>query len=127
MTLAVHMRKSEKAMSSARQLLAANATKTHRGLIAVFGRHLVHGEHVAAKLVAWFNKVERLRLLADYTGTPLATKMQHGLCNRPVYSSRRSVRRSNCHSFMVGSWLESNIARSTPNDWEWQGLNELAL
>ena len=103
MTPAAYMRKSEKALSSARQLLAtgdadgacnrayyamfdaaqaallaasvgaaANATKTHRGLIAAFGQHLVLGGHVAAELGASLNKVERLRLLADYTGDPVS-------------------------------------------------------
>ena len=45
--------------------------KTHRGLIAAFGKHLVLGKHVAAELGASLNKVERLRTLADYTGDPI--------------------------------------------------------
>ena len=103
MTPAAYMRKSEQALSSARQLLAtgdadgacnrayyamfdaaqaallaanvgaaANATKTHRGLISAFGQHLVLGGHVAAELGSSLNKVERLRLLADYTGDPVS-------------------------------------------------------
>jgi uncharacterized protein (UPF0332 family) len=51
---------------------AANATKTHRGLISAFGQHLVLGGHVAAELGSSLNKVERLRLLADYTGDPVS-------------------------------------------------------
>jgi uncharacterized protein (UPF0332 family) len=51
---------------------ATNATKTHRGLIAAFGQHLVLGGHVAAELGSSLNKVERLRLLADYTGDPVS-------------------------------------------------------
>lgn len=51
---------------------AANATKTHRGLISVFGQHLVLGGHVASELGSSLNKVERLRLLADYTGDPVS-------------------------------------------------------
>lgn len=125
MTPAAYMRKSEQALSSARQLLttgdadgacnrayyamfdaaqaallaanvgaAANATKTHRGLIAAFGQHLVLGGHVAAELGASLNKVERLRLLAITPVTPSATKMQHGPCNRLIHSSRRSARLS---------------------------------
>jgi uncharacterized protein (UPF0332 family) len=51
---------------------AANTTKTHRGLISAFGQHLVLGGHVAAELGSVLNKVERLRLLADYTGDPVS-------------------------------------------------------
>ena len=103
MTPAAYMRKSEKALSSSRQLLAtgdadgacnrayytmfdaaqaallaanvgaaANTTKTHRGLISAFGQHRVLGGHVAAELGSSLNKVERLRLLADYTGDPVS-------------------------------------------------------
>ena len=103
MTPAAYMRKSEQALSSARQLLAtgdadgacnrayyamfdaahaallaanvetaANSTKTHRGLISAFGQHLVLGGHVASELGSSLNKVERLRLLADYTGDPVS-------------------------------------------------------
>lgn len=103
MTFASYMRKSEQALSSARQLLTAgdadgacnrayyamfdaahaallaanvettaSATKTHRGLISAFGQYLVKGGHVAAELGSSLNKVERLRLLADYTGDPVS-------------------------------------------------------
>jgi uncharacterized protein (UPF0332 family) len=51
---------------------AASAAKTHRGLISAFGQHLVLGGHVAAELGSSLNKVERLRLLADYTGDPVS-------------------------------------------------------
>lgn len=53
--------------------IAGPAAKTHRGLIAAFGKHLVQGGHVEAKFGGAINKVERLRLLADYTGDPVAT------------------------------------------------------
>ncbi len=49
-----------------------SATKTHRGLIAAFGQHLVLSGQVDAELGSSFNKVERLRLLADYTGDPVS-------------------------------------------------------
>ena len=58
-------------------LLAANvdisesAIKTHRGLIAAFGKHLVQGEHIGAEFGGALNKVERLRLLADTIGDPV--------------------------------------------------------
>lgn len=51
--------------------LPETSPKTHRGLIAAFGRHLVLGKHVAAEFGASLNKVERLRTLADYTGDPI--------------------------------------------------------
>ena len=103
MTPAAYMRKSEQALSSAHQLLAAgdvdgacnrayyamfdaahaallaanveetaSATKTHRGLISAFGKYLVLGGHVAPEVGASLNKVERLRLIADYTGDPVS-------------------------------------------------------
>jgi len=59
-------------------LRAANAemtdasVKTHRGLIAAFGRHLVQGKLIAPEYGAALNQVERLRLLADYTGDPVS-------------------------------------------------------
>lgn len=60
------------ARRSANVAETASATKTHRGLIAAFGKHLVHGGHVASELGSSLNKVERLRLLADYTGDPVS-------------------------------------------------------
>ena len=49
-----------------------SSAKTHRGLIAAFGKHLVLGGYIAAEFGASLNKVERLRLLADYTGDPVS-------------------------------------------------------
>lgn len=43
-------------------------TKTHRGLIAAFGRHLVNTGWIPAEFGKALNQVERIRLLADYTG-----------------------------------------------------------
>ena len=42
--------------------------RTHRGLIAAFGNHLVRTGSVSAELGKSLNQVERIRLLADYTG-----------------------------------------------------------
>ncbi len=53
---------------------AAPAIKTHRGLIAAFGQQLVMSGRVAAELGSSLNKVERLRLLADYTGDPVSAE-----------------------------------------------------
>ena len=42
--------------------------KTHNGLVAMFGKHLVHGNHIAAEHGSDLNKVQNLRELADYSG-----------------------------------------------------------
>jgi uncharacterized protein (UPF0332 family) len=42
--------------------------KTHNGLIAKFGQHLVLGGHLAATHGEALNAVQRLRQMADYTG-----------------------------------------------------------
>ena len=44
------------------------STKTHRGLIAAFGEQLVKIGKCEADLGRAINQVERIRLLADYTG-----------------------------------------------------------
>jgi uncharacterized protein (UPF0332 family) len=43
-------------------------TKTHRGLIGALGKHLVKTGLLAADAGKSLNQVERIRLLADYTG-----------------------------------------------------------
>ena len=43
-------------------------TRTHSGLIGAFGKHLVKTGRVQAALGRVLNQVERIRLLADYTG-----------------------------------------------------------
>jgi hypothetical protein len=40
-------------------------------LIASFGKYIVRPQLAPAELGGALNKVERLRLLADYTGTPI--------------------------------------------------------
>lgn len=54
------------ALLAANVWAAANAAKTHRGLLSAFGQHLVLGGQVPAELGSSLNKVQRLRLLADY-------------------------------------------------------------
>lgn len=58
-------------------LLAENrldykATKTHNGLIAQFGLHIVASGKIPRELGRTLNEVEQLRLLADYTGDEIA-------------------------------------------------------
>ncbi|MFM7759684.1 MAG: HEPN domain-containing protein [Burkholderiaceae bacterium] len=43
-------------------------TKTHSGLIAAFGLHIVSSGKISRELGRSLNEVEQLRLLADYTG-----------------------------------------------------------
>ena len=62
------------ALLAAKVGVTARATKTHRGLIAAFGQHLVLGGHLPGELGGALNKVERLRLLADYTGDPVSAE-----------------------------------------------------
>ncbi len=47
---------------------SGNTTRTHRGLIAAFGQWLVQPGTLPADLGRALNRVERARLLADYTG-----------------------------------------------------------
>lgn len=47
-----------------------DSAKTHRGLIAAFGKHLVLTGHVDAELGRCFNQVQTLRMMADYIGEP---------------------------------------------------------
>ncbi len=48
----------------------AEGYKTHGGLIAAFGKHLVTGGKVDAEFGRAINQVQRLRRIADYVGDP---------------------------------------------------------
>jgi uncharacterized protein (UPF0332 family) len=63
--------------------LAPVETKTHSGLIGAFGRHLVKTGRLPAELGRALNEVERVRLLADYTGD----KIDHEKANWAVDQS----------------------------------------
>lgn len=45
--------------------------KTHNGLIAKFGRHVVMTNRLAAEFGSDLNRVQNLRELADYSGDPV--------------------------------------------------------
>lgn len=47
-------------------------TKTHRGLIGAFGKHLVQTGLVAPEMGRSINAVEDIRTLADYSGDQVA-------------------------------------------------------
>lgn len=46
--------------------------KTHNGLIAKFGQHVVATGHLTAEYGSDLNKIQSLRALADYSGDPVA-------------------------------------------------------
>ena len=52
-------------------------TKTHRGLIAAFGQHLIKPGLLPIELGKLLNQVERIRLLADYTGEEIDADKTH--------------------------------------------------
>ena len=47
---------------------AAITTKTHTGLISVFSQHLIKTKQLPTELGRSLNKVEDIRLMADYLG-----------------------------------------------------------
>jgi HEPN domain len=71
-----YMRKAAQALASAHQLLAGGDSDgaCNRAYYAMFdaAHAALLGGHVASELGSSLNKVERLRLLADYTGDPVS-------------------------------------------------------
>jgi len=61
--------------------LSETPIRTHNGLIAMFGQHLVRTKHLDAEHGVAFNKVQNLRLLADYEGARSVSRMPHGRLN----------------------------------------------
>ncbi len=59
------------ALSSSRAPVETEMIKTHSGLIAAFSLHLVKTGQVPIELGKALNKIEDLRLIADYTGDPV--------------------------------------------------------
>lgn len=59
------------ALASVAPGLPPGSIKTHRGLIAAFGEYVVKTHRMEAELGRTLNQVERIRLLADYTGEPI--------------------------------------------------------
>lgn len=49
------------------------AIRTHGGLITAFGLHLVKAGHVSIELGKSINKVQELRLIADYKEEPISS------------------------------------------------------
>lgn len=58
------------ALLSANVAMPEDGYKTHGGLIAAFGQHLVLTGQADAELGRAINQVQRLRQIADYVGDP---------------------------------------------------------
>ena len=59
------------ALSWAQGEAARRSAKSHSGLIASFGRHLVQPGHVPPELGRSFNRLHELRMTADYLAEPV--------------------------------------------------------
>ena len=64
--------------------LPPTSIKTHRGLIAAFGKHLVQDGPIAATFGAALNKVERLLCWLTIRAIPSALWMLLGPSHRPM-------------------------------------------
>lgn len=61
--------------------------RTHRGLIAAFGQHLIKPGRLSVEIGRSLNQVERVRLLADYTGEPVdAVKTQWAIDQAELFT-----------------------------------------
>ena len=72
-------------------LIASNApvppevAKTHSGLISAFSLHLVKTERFPLELGRSLNRVEDLRLVADYKGDPIDTAQVQSAIEQPEH------------------------------------------
>lgn len=74
--------------------VSADAAKTHSGLIAAFGFHLVKTGRVPVDLGKAFNRAEEIRLEADYKGDPI-----------PTDKARETVEQSETFVAAIGAML----------------------
>lgn len=58
-------------LTASRSTVDPEVARTHNGLIAAFSLHLVKTGRVALDLGRALNKVEEIRLIADYKGDPV--------------------------------------------------------
>ena len=70
------------ALLDADSSLNTASTKTHRGLIAAFGERLIKTGRLSAEIGRSLNQVERVRLLADYTGEEIDAEKAQWAVNR---------------------------------------------
>lgn len=59
------------ALSSSEHSIAVDAARTHSGLIAAFSLHWVKTGRVSVDFGRALNRVEEIRLIADYKGDPI--------------------------------------------------------
>ncbi|MDT8384922.1 MAG: HEPN domain-containing protein [Gammaproteobacteria bacterium] len=78
----------------------AITTKTHGGLISAFSLHLVKSGSLPIELGRSLNKVEDIRLMADYLGKEIELERQIGHCNRLSYLLRQLIKRY----FLSDNW-----------------------
>jgi len=57
-------------------------TRTHKGLIGAFGKHLVKTGRIPTDLGRVLKQVERTRLLADFTGEEIEPERALGVVER---------------------------------------------
>jgi uncharacterized protein (UPF0332 family) len=62
--------------------VSPDVAKTHSGLIATFGFHLVKTGRVPVELGKAFNRAEEIRLEADYKGDPIPTDKAREIVER---------------------------------------------
>ena len=74
--------------------VVAELARTHNGLISAFSLHLVKTGRVPVELGKSLNKVEDLRLIADYKGEPLTAPQQSHSVRIPPTSPEPSGRAS---------------------------------
>jgi uncharacterized protein (UPF0332 family) len=60
--------------------------RTHSGLIGLFSKHAVLSGRIDQKLFGALGRAESLRLIADYTGTPLDAKTAADTVSRAEHS-----------------------------------------
>ena len=65
------------AASAALAVLGISPPKTHKGVAKLFQQHVVKPGRVDTRTGAVISRIERLRLIADYEGTPLEMEQAH--------------------------------------------------
>lgn len=65
------------AASAALAVLGISPPKTHKGVAKLFQQHVVKPGRVDTRTGAVISRIERLRLIVDYEGTPLEMEQAH--------------------------------------------------
>ncbi len=72
----------------------AEVARTHSGLIAAFGLHLVKSGQLEAELGRALNRAQQARMVADYTGDPVDFQTARGIVEQAVDFGSRIERSS---------------------------------